>query len=231
MSLPISVVVGLAIVGALAGAPRVVAAHDGQAAGLPDPARLPARPGLPGSDPGASAPPRDPSARRAPEKGTAVVRGRVVALDTGLPLRRARVMLFATGQPRIAMTDAEGAFAFAQLPAGSYSMSGSKARYVDTMLRARRPGGQGKPVDVAEGQTVEGLLLALPAAGVITGRVVDDAGEPVTGVNVEPMRYRTVNGERQLGQVGRPRSTDDTGAFRIFGLPPGKYYLSARAER
>jgi hypothetical protein len=59
---------------------------------------------------------------------------------------------------------------------------------------------------------------------------VDDAGDVVTGVTVMPMRFRTVNGERQLQPTGQPRTSDDTGTFRLFGLPPGKYYLSARAE-
>ena len=45
-----------------------------------------------------------------------------------------------------------------------------------------------------------------------------------------PMRFRTVNGERQLMPMGRPRTSDDTGTFRLFGLPPGNYYVSVRAE-
>src|SRR5688500_16153586 len=44
------------------------------------------------------------------------------------------------------------------------------------------------------------------------------------------MRFRTLNGERQLTPTGQPRSSDDTGTFRLYGLAPGKYYLSARAE-
>jgi hypothetical protein len=227
----VTAVVGFAIVGALSDAPAVVAAHVGQAPGLPGPARLPSRPGPPGPGPGSGAPPRDPSARPAPEKGTAVVRGRVVALDTGLPLRRARVMLFvASGQPRVALTDAEGTFTFSQVPAGRIDVRASKARYVDSALNTRRPGSPRQIVDVAEGQTVEGLLVTLPPAGVIAGRILDDAGEVVTGVTVVPMRYRTVNGERRLMPSGSPRTSDDTGAFRLYGLPPGKYYLSARAD-
>lgn len=198
----------------------------------PSPAPSPApsgpmstRPGLPG------APPRDSSAKGpAAAVGTGVVRGRVVALDTGLPLRRARVMLFAGTQPRVTMTDADGAFTFTQVPAGRIDVRGSKARYVDTPLGARRAGGPGRPIELADGQAMEGLVLALPPAGVITGRIVDDGGDVVTGVSVMPMRFRTINGERQLTPTGQARSSDDTGTFRLYGLPPGKYYLSARAE-
>ncbi len=208
----------------------VTAASAGQAPGLPDPSRLPSRPGLPGAGPGAGGPPRDPSARRTPAAGTAAVRGRVVALDTGLPLRRARVVLYSSGEPHVAITDADGTFAFDRLPAGRYDLRASKARYVDTSHGVRRPGGPGRPLEVVDGQTVDDAVLALPPAGVITGRVVDDAGEVVTGAMVAPMRYRTLDGERQLTPFGQTRMTDDTGTFRLYGLAPGKYYLSARGD-
>ena len=68
-----------------------------------------------------------------------------MAGDTGLPLRRARVMLHALGggKPRVTLSDGEGAFAFDSLPAGRYQLQGSKARYVDTTLGARRVGAPG----------------------------------------------------------------------------------------
>jgi hypothetical protein len=180
------------------------------------------------------APPRDSSARGpAPAVGTGVVRGRILAGDTGLPLRRARVMLHPLGQgePRVTLSDADGAFAFDALPAGRYEVHGSKARYVDGRLGARRSGAPGRPLELADGQTVDGVVLTLAAAGVITGRVLDDFGDIVPGVTVMPLRYRTINGERQMvGVGGRPATSDDTGTFRLYGLAPGTYYVSARAD-
>ena len=62
---------------------------------------------------------------------TASVRGRVIARDTGLPLRRAEVMLNQLDEPgtgatsagqgresRTTMTDADGRYEFTNLPAG-----------------------------------------------------------------------------------------------------------------
>jgi hypothetical protein len=160
------------------------------------------------------------------------VRGRVVAGDTGLPLRRARVMLhsFGAGEPRVTLSDTEGAFAFDALPAGRYELHGSKARYVDGQLGARRPGASGRPFELADGQTLDSVVLTLAAAGVITGRVLDDTGDIVPNVTVMPMRYRTIDGERRLVPMGSPRTSDDTGTFRLYGLAPGTYYVSARAE-
>ncbi|MEO5819443.1 MAG: carboxypeptidase-like regulatory domain-containing protein, partial [Vicinamibacteraceae bacterium] len=199
--------------------------------GLPDPARLPSRPGLPG--PGSpTAPPRDVSARPPAPKGTGAVRGRVVALDTGLPLRRVKVSLRGTRSPEGVMTlsGPDGTFALDSLPADRYELRGSKPRFVDTALGSRRAGGQGRPFELADGQKIENVVLALATAGVITGRVIDDAGETVAGASVSPQRYRMFNGKRQLTPSGRPALTDDTGAFRLFGLPPGRYYLSAKSE-
>ena len=86
----------------------------------------------PGPDPGR---PAARSRRPAPASavvGTAVVRGRVVSADTGLPLRRAKVSLRDAREPqgRSVTTDAAGAFAFEAVPKGRYRLRASKARYV-----------------------------------------------------------------------------------------------------
>jgi hypothetical protein len=65
---------------------------------------------------------------------------------------------------------------------------------------------------------------------VITGRVVDEDGEPVEYAQIRVMRYRFMGGERQMVSPGYG-STDDLGEYRVFGLTPGKYYLSATYRR
>jgi Carboxypeptidase regulatory-like domain len=226
ISFPVFAALGLVTAAATVCTPPL--AHAQTAASPAPSAPTAGPPGMPG------APPRDTSARGpAPAVGTGVVRGRIVAGDTGLPLRRARVMLnsLGRGEPRVTLSDADGAFAFDALPAGRYQLHGSKARYVDGTLGARRPGSQGRPFELADGQTLDSVVLTLAAAGVITGRVLDDFGDIVPGVTVMPMRYRTINGERQLvGMGGRPATSDDTGTFRLYGLAPGTYYVSARAD-
>ena len=49
----------------------------------------------------------------------------------------------------------------------------------------------------------------------------------MAGARVQVMRYRTVQGMRQLAPAGGGDGTDDTGAFRIYGLTPGDYYVTA----
>jgi hypothetical protein len=42
----------------------------------------------------------------------------------------------------------------------------------------------GQPVRLAEGQSFDKAVIALPRGGVITGRVTDENGDPVTRVQV-----------------------------------------------
>ena len=96
----------------------------------------------------------------------------------------------------------------------------------------RRPLGQGAPIDVATGQVVARIDAALQLAAVITGRIVDEFGDPVTNVRVAPMRYQFINGERRIQQAGGGGTmTNDLGEYRIYGLLPGQYFVSATYRR
>src|SRR4029453_10631092 len=59
------------------------------------------------------------------------------------------------------------------------------------------------------------------------GRIVDEFGDPVTDVSVSAMRYQYVQGSRRLMPSGRGVQTNDVGEFRVYGLSPGQYFVSA----
>jgi protocatechuate 3,4-dioxygenase beta subunit len=184
-------------------------------------------PGVPGVTP-----PRD--ATGGPRTGTSVLRGRVLALDTGLPLRRAQVRVGApdAGQNRLTMTDDQGRFEIRDLPAARYSLSVTRGGYVTLNYGQRRPFEPGRPIELADGEVFDDITMHLPPGGVIAGRVVDEIGEPITGAQVQASRYRYVNGQRVLASVNTGVSplgfgTDDRGEFRLFGLPPGDYIVNA----
>lgn len=198
-------------------------------------AALPAQqPGMPGGTPRpmgplpggrTQRPPRDP---RETPTGTAVIRGRIVTSDTGTPIRRAQVRAFSgeMRESRGASTDGQGRFEIRDLPAGRWELSVSKAGFVTLRFGQRRPFEAGRPIELGEGETMAKADMALPRGGAVTGRVVDEFGDPVAGTRVQAMRYRTMQGNRQLMGVGND-NTDDTGAFRLYGLTPGDYYISA----
>jgi protocatechuate 3,4-dioxygenase beta subunit len=172
-------------------------------------------------------PPRD---RREPEaKGSAEIRGRIVAAETANPLRRVQVRLMATElrMPRLATTDAEGRYVFRELPAGRYTVNASKPGYVSLQYGQRRPFEQGRPIELVDKQVVDKVDFSLPRGGVLTGRIVDEFGDAVSDVAVSAMQLRYMGGRRRPVNAGRQSVTDDLGQFRIWGLPPGEYIVSA----
>ena len=172
----------------------------------------------------------DPRSGNAPAPpGTAVLRGHVFAADTGLPLRKAQVRIVAGDirENRMATTDAEGRYEFKEVRAGRYTISASKGSYVGLSYGQQRPLDAAKPLQILDNQSVERVDLSLPRGGVITGKVVDEFGEPMSDVQIAPQSYQTVQGQRRLVPAGRQASTDDMGEFRVFGIPPGQYYLTA----
>ena len=128
---------------------------------------------------------------------------------------------------RAVLTDGSGRYAIAGLPAGRYTMTFSRAGFVRAVYGQRRPLGPGTPIDVAAAQAVTLGDAALQRSGVITGRIVDEFGDPMTGVQVMPMRYGFSNNRRRLQMSGPSALTNDVGEYRLFGLAPGHYYLSA----
>ena len=82
-------------------------------------------------------------------------------------------------------------------------------------------------IDVLDGQTVEKIDFSLPRGGVITGRILDEFGDPVADVQVGAMRSMYTGGARRLVPAGRMGTTNDIGEFRLASLPPGDYYVSA----
>jgi protocatechuate 3,4-dioxygenase beta subunit len=184
---------------------------------------MPRRPGLPG---GRMGPARDP---REQQTGTSAIRGRIVAADTGTPIRRAQVRAIAgeLRESRIATTDAEGRFELKDLPAGRWDLTATKAGFVSLRFGQRRPFEAGRPIELGDKETMTRADFALPRGAAITGRILDEFGEPVAMARVQVMRYQAFQGSRRLMPVGIGDQTDDTGAYRLYGLSPGDYYVSA----
>ncbi len=175
-------------------------------------------------------PPRDAVGSEA--AGTAVLRGRVIALDTTRPLRRAQVTI-ASGQlpsngRRSTSTGLDGTFEFANLPAGRYRVSVTRSGYLPLQYGQTRPDELGRPVELREGETLEKIDFALPRMSVITGRITDELGEPIEGVAVVAMRMMFYEGRRRLVPVSELGArSDDVGEYRIPRLSPGSYVVQA----
>src|SRR6476620_8280197 len=178
-------------------------------------------------------PPRPSQTQTAAPPGTATLRGHVFAADTGQPLRKAQVRIMAgeIRENRMASTDESGAYEFKEVRAGRYTIMASKGSYVNVSYGQQRPTDAAKPLEILDHQTVERVDLMLPRGAIITGRVVDEFGEPASDIQVAMERYQVIQGQRRLFSSGRNGTTNDIGEFRLFGIPPGQYYLSATWRR
>lgn len=159
---------------------------------------------------------------------TGHVSGRVVAADTGAPVRAADVRLMGLKpdlSSRFVTTDDEGRFEMRDVTVGQYSVSVSKAGFVRTSFGLIRTGAA--TFSIAAGQQATLGDLALPRGGVITGRVVDVSGDPLADVTV--VAWRLTFSAPASARVVSARSfpTNDRGEFRLYGLQPGRYFVSA----
>lgn len=167
---------------------------------------------------------RPPADRTSTASGTIV--GQVFDAATNAPIRRAQIQGSNNELFVDALSDDEGRFQLFNLPPGQWRITVSKGGYFTWQPGQRRPFDAPPPVEVARGQRVT-ANVPLSRGGVITGRVYDESGEPLAGLRVRVYRARTVTGYRRLEDVGAADYTDDTGSYRIFGLPPGDYYVAA----
>jgi Carboxypeptidase regulatory-like domain len=152
--------------------------------------------------------------------------GQVVEQGQNTPIAGARINMLPAGRPATlpppmyeTTTDAEGRFALEYVPPGEYRLQASKAGYAMPTLDVPPP-----TVDVSTGQTPANVSIALVLGGAIAGRVLDASGEPQTEVQVMAVR-RLQNGPPMPVPIGRNAQTDDLGMYRLYGLPPGQYYV------
>jgi hypothetical protein len=181
---------------------------------------------------GTQQPTRDTSARKdAPPTPAGRIIGRVLAADSGRPVKRARVFATAAELPggRAMLTDENGAFDLTELPAGRYTLTVSKSGFISLSYGQRRPLQAGTPLQLGDGQQLKGVDFQLPRGSAIAGRVLDEDGDAMPGVAVRVMRYQYQQGERRLTPAGSAQ-TDDRGQYRVWGLMPGDYYVSAVAR-
>jgi hypothetical protein len=166
-----------------------------------------------------------PAAQPAPT-GTAVIRGRVIAADNRIPIRRAIVSLTTVAPARAArqtiFTDARGRYEFRGLAAGEYVLVAAPNQYQGQFVAPVSPPGGPPRISLAEGQIVDGHDLTLPRGGAIVGRLVDADGDPLSGVLVSAQRV----GDASVSYHAIP--SDEHGRYRLYRLAPGDYTVLAR---
>ncbi len=162
---------------------------------------------------------------------SAFLEGRVVNKVSGAPLKRAHVLYIKAGTntdlpfPTSVDTDADGRFAV-QVEPGNYKVWVEKAGFARQAYGSRTPEGAGEVLTLAPGQRLRDLVIRVVPLGAISGKVLDEEGEPIQGVAVQVLRTSYATGRRQLISVSSAVS-NDRGEYRIYDLPGGRYALLA----
>ena len=157
------------------------------------------------------------------------IEGVVVKAATAEPLKKATVMLRKSegrDPGKYASTDASGRFEIKDLDPGRYYLHVHRNGYVDVEYGQSTPNGPGTILALAPSQRVRDVTFHLIPAAAIAGHVYDEDGEPVAEAEVQALRYEYEKGQRTLVPAGFAQ-TNDLGEYRLFGLPPGQYYVGA----
>ncbi len=153
--------------------------------------------------------------------------GTAIHAVTREPLSNVHVRLVATSFNGItgaygAMSDRTGHFSIATIRPGTYILLPERAGYLHVAAKGttRVPN-----ITIKLGEHVTGYQLEMTPRALISGRVVDEAGDPVQGVRVQTVAVTAGNTPVVMMPAANP-ATDDRGEFRLTGLP-GKYYVQA----
>lgn len=156
--------------------------------------------------------------------------GSVVNAATGDPIRKIMVEAFQVGmrvQPTSAMTDINGHFILQNLDPGRYMLRAQAPGFPPQSYGQKTPTGRGKILALAAGSHESDIAFRLLPGGVITGKVIDDDGDPLVGAQVQAM---LPGGPGRPGGFAGSAQTDDRGIYRIYGLRAGHYDVVANEQ-
>jgi protocatechuate 3,4-dioxygenase beta subunit len=156
------------------------------------------------------------------------IAGRTVSAVDGHPLEGATVLISNTKtQQLVASTLAseDGGFAFTNLKADKYSLQAVKTGYLASAYDQHDI--FSTAIVTGAGLDTDSLALRMTAAAILSGRVTDEAGDPVRGATVTLYRENHDEGKSRITQL-RSALTDDLGAYEMVSLPPGTYFISAK---
>lgn len=157
------------------------------------------------------------------------IAGTIVNATTSEPVRRAKVTLEPTRNGSAsygAQTDAMGHFEIKDIDAGAYRAVIEHAGYLPTPHVSGVPNEIPVSLTLKPKERLRDVVLRATPSSVLTGRVFDQDGDPAQAFQVQALRYSFVNGKRQLQSAGSS-ITNDLGEYRLYGLSPGQFYVSA----
>ena len=158
------------------------------------------------------------------------IAGKMVNSITGAPVSRALVTIADVkdrNDTKSLVTGDDGVFVFTGVPAGKYSLEAARRGYVASGYDAHEnfstaivTGGDADP---------EHLIFHLTPQAVISGKIYDEAGDPIRRASVFLYRQDQSTGVGLIRRTGTAQ-TDDRGSYEFPELPAGTYFISVNAR-
>jgi Carboxypeptidase regulatory-like domain len=158
------------------------------------------------------------------------IEGVVVDSVSHQPVQKASVSIFPIGVapnqsqhqgPQTVITDAGGSFGFNNVATGSYQLTVTHRNYP-----ARR-GGVRKTVQVTATENAPTVSVELIPGASLSGHVVDEDGDPLSGCMVQIHSAKNFS-QSEGGRFMRMPMAREDGSYRLYGLTPGKYTITAQ---
>ena len=164
---------------------------------------------------------QNPTRAVVPARFDCAIDGTVVDRITHQPVPRAKIAVVWPGGNRAGPADNSGRWSFSGIACARVSVSASRFGYLDSGYIGS------PPLNVLlSPDSPSHLSIELTPQATLTGKVVDENGDPVAGMRVVPYIARVVDGRRQLTN-GPQTVTNDIGQFRVAPLEPGRYTVCA----
>src|SRR6267378_4897513 len=156
------------------------------------------------------------------------IAGTVVNAKGGGSLTRARVTIMDAKirqNVQSVVTSDDGRFEF-HVPAGKFALQGAKRGFITAAYNQHDQ--FSTAIVTGAGIDTENLTLRISPNAVLTGKVIDEFGEPVRNAQVMVYRENRFSGVSQISRF-RGASTDDQGKYEVTPLDEGTYFVSAKA--
>jgi hypothetical protein len=154
------------------------------------------------------------------------IAGAVVQEPGSQPLKKVLVQIVAEDQKQggnyTVLTDADGRFSVENVAPGRYRFFVERTGFTGVNQRGLQS--DTNIFTVPAGQSVTNLLFRMSPTAVITGRIIDEDGDPMSGVNVIAQKKKAGKATRESVATG---TTNDLGEFRLAGLFSGQYWILA----
>jgi hypothetical protein len=157
------------------------------------------------------------------------IAGTVVNARVGAPLASSHVTIAdaKNGQSvRSVITGADGRFEF-HVPPGKYLLQGAKRGFIAAAYNHHEQ--FSTAIVTGADLDTENLSLRLAPNAILTGKVLDEFGEPVRSAQIVVYRETHFQGTSRTLRV-RNATTDDQGHYEVTPLAEGTFFVSAQAS-